>query len=71
LPFPVVRSWGISHLERELRSITAHNTKESNKLLLNHQPGGTGLICTREILQCERKPSVDEKGLRRWFEIHH
>ena len=52
--------------ERELRSVTAHNTTESDETLGKHQPGGTGMICRHEFIQYARKPSVDPRGLGRW-----
>ena len=52
--------------ERELRSITAHNTTESDEIFGKHQPGGTGMICRHEFIQYARRPSVDPRGLGRW-----
>ncbi len=37
-------SW-LQEEEHELQSVTAHNTKEFNKLFGKHQPGGTGMVC--------------------------
>jgi len=54
------------HKEREVRSITAHNTTEPNKLFSKHQPGDTGIICRHKFLQYARKPVIDETGLGRW-----
>jgi len=47
-PLANLASW--LHKEREVRSITAHNTTEPNKLFSRHQPGGTGIICRHEFL---------------------
>ena len=58
-------SW-LQDEERELRSITAHNTTESDITIGKHQPGGTGMICRHEFIQYARKPSVDPRGLGRW-----
>jgi hypothetical protein len=52
--------------ERELCSVTAHNTKEFNKVFGKHQPGGTGMVCRHELAQYARKPSVDPRGLGQW-----
>ena len=57
-------SW-IQGEERELRSVTAHNTTESDAVG-KHQPGGTGMICRHEFIQYARKPTVDPRGLGRW-----
>ena len=54
------------HEDREVRSITAYNTTEPNKLFSIHQPGGTGIICRHEFLQYARKPEIDGTGLGRW-----
>ena len=37
-------SW-LKDEERELRSVTSHNTTESDEAIGKHQPGGTGMIC--------------------------
>ena len=58
-------SW-LQDEERELRSVTAHNTTESNEAFGKHQPGGTGMICRHEFIQYARRPSVDPRGLGRW-----
>ncbi len=42
--------------EREIRSAAAHNQHETQT---RHQPGGTGMVCRHEFLQCARKPSND------------
>jgi hypothetical protein len=52
--------------ERELRSITAHNTTEEHNAFTKHQPGGTGILVRNEFLQYARKPAIDDKGLGRW-----
>ena len=52
--------------EREVRSVTAHNTTEDSKHFGKHQPGGTGIICMHEFLQYARSPAVDDSGLGRW-----
>jgi hypothetical protein len=52
--------------EREVRSITAQNTTEPNKLFSKHQPRGTGIICQNKFLQYKRKPAIDRTGLGRW-----
>jgi hypothetical protein len=52
--------------ERELCSVTVHNTQKQSKLFSKHQPGGTGIICPNKFLQYVRKPSVDPRGLGRW-----
>jgi hypothetical protein len=58
-------SW-LCKKERELHSVTAHNTQEQSKLFSKHQPGETGMICHNKFLQYARKPSVDSRGLGRW-----
>ena len=63
-PSANLASW--LHEEREVRSITAHNTTEPNKLFSRHQPGGTGIICQHEFLQYAKKPEIDGTGLGRW-----
>jgi hypothetical protein len=45
--------------ERELRSVTTHNTTEFDKVFGKHQPGGTGLVCRHEFLQYAKTPSID------------
>ncbi len=35
--------------ERELRSVTAHNTTEFNELFGKHQPGGTGMVANMNL----------------------
>ena len=63
--------------EREIRSVTAHNTTENNVAFSKHQQGGTGIIVRHEYLQYARKPAVDNKDLGRWCPftvipiIHH
>ena len=52
--------------EREVRSVTAHNTTETSQHFSKHQPGGTGIVCMHEFLQYARRPSIDERGLGRW-----
>ncbi len=52
--------------ERKIRSVTAHNTTEYDKIFGKHQPGGTGLVCRHEYAQYARKPAVDPRGLGRW-----
>ena len=52
--------------ERELRSVTAHNTTEYNEVFGKHQPGGTGMVCRHKFAQYAQKPSVDPRGLGRW-----
>jgi hypothetical protein len=47
-------SW-LQDEERELRSITAHNTTESNEAFGKHQPGGTGMICRHEFTPIYKK----------------
>jgi hypothetical protein len=58
-------SW-LQDEERKLRSITAHNTLESDGTFGKHQPGGTGMVCRHEFIQYARKPLVDPRGLGRW-----
>ena len=58
-------SW-LQEEDRELRSITAHNTTESDETFGKHQPGGTGMICRHEFIQYARRPSVDPRGLGGW-----
>ncbi len=55
-------SW-LREEEREIRSVTAHNTTEYDKIFGKHQPGGTGLVCRHEFAQYARKPAVDPRGL--------
>jgi hypothetical protein len=52
--------------ERELCSVTAHNTTKYDEVFGKHQPGGTGMVCRHEFAQYARKPSVDPRGLGRW-----
>ena len=54
------------HEEREVRSVTAHNTTEQHSAFSKHQPGGTGILVRHELLQYARKPAIDETGLGRW-----
>jgi hypothetical protein len=58
-------SW-LQDEERELHSVTAHNTTESDETFGKHQPGGTGMICRHEFIQYARKPSGGPRGLGRW-----
>jgi hypothetical protein len=58
-------SW-LQDEEHELRSVTAHNTTESDETFGKHQPGGTGMLCRHKFIQYARKPSVDPRGLGRW-----
>ena len=58
-------SW-LNDEERELRSVTSHNTTESDEAFGKHQPDGTGMICRHEFIQYARKPTVDPRGLGRW-----
>ncbi len=58
-------SW-LNDKERELRSVTSHNTTEYDKAFDKHQPGGTGMICRHEFIQYARKPTVDPRRLGRW-----
>ncbi len=53
--------------ERELHSVTAHNTMEFDNTFGKHQLGGTGILCRHKFIQYARKPSVDPRGLGRWF----
>jgi hypothetical protein len=55
-------SW-LNDEERVLRSVTSHNTTESDEAFGKHQPGGTGMICRHEFIQYARKPTVDPRGL--------
>ncbi len=52
--------------ERELCSVTAHNTTKSDKVFGKHQPGGTGMVCRHKFAQYARKPSINPRGLGRW-----
>ncbi len=52
--------------EHKLRSVTAHNTTESDETIGKHQPRGTGILCRHEFIQYARKPLVDPRGLGRW-----
>jgi hypothetical protein len=52
--------------ERELHSVTAHNTTEFDDTFGKHQLGGTGMLCRHKFIQYARKPSVDPRGLGRW-----
>lgn len=63
--FANLASW-FQEEERELRSVTAHNTTELDELFGKHQPGGTGLVCRHKFAQYKRKPSVDPRSLGRW-----
>ena len=58
-------SW-LKEEERKLRSVTSHNTTESDEAFGKHQPGGTGMICRYEFIQYARKTTVDSRGLGRW-----
>ena len=58
-------SW-LQDEERELRSVTAHNTTESDETFGKHQPGGTGMLCRHKFIQYARKPTVNLRGLGRW-----
>ena len=52
--------------EREVRSVTAHNTTEPNIIFSKYQPGGTGIIVRHECIQYAKRPSTDSSGLGRW-----
>jgi hypothetical protein len=58
-------SW-LQDEERELRSVTVHNTTESDETIGKHQPGGTGILCRHKFIQYARKPSANLRGLGRW-----
>jgi hypothetical protein len=52
--------------EREIWSITAHNTQEFDDILTKHQLEGTGMVCRSKFLQFSRKPLADPRGLGHW-----
>ena len=52
--------------EREIWSMTAHNTTEYDEIFGKHQPGGIGLVCRHEFAQYVRKPAVNPRGLGWW-----
>jgi hypothetical protein len=43
-------SW-FQEKERELCSVTAHNTTKFDEAFGKHQPGGTGMVCRHEFAQ--------------------
>jgi hypothetical protein len=53
--------------EREVRSVTAHNTTEPNDMFLKYQPGRTGIIVRQECIQyaknLQRMPQVWVDGV--------
>ena len=50
--------------EREIRSVTAHNTTEYNEIFGKHQPGGTVIVCRHKVCSVRKETVCRPKRFR-------